>query len=84
MNARPIKLAVIGGSVVAAVLVGGGVAFAATAPQAAPASAPVAHAATTAATGEASTPETATPSDGPGGHADANGANVDHQFNGNE
>lgn len=22
--------------------------------------------------------------DGPGGHADANGANVDHQFNGNE
>lgn len=28
--------------------------------------------------------ESASPSDGPGGHADAPGANVDHQFQGNE
>ena len=33
----------------------------------------------------ATAPETAGPeADGVGGHADANGANVDHQFNGNE
>jgi len=34
---------------------------------------------------EATSPEkSSVESDGPGGHADANGSNVDHQFNGQE
>jgi hypothetical protein len=32
----------------------------------------------------ASESESAAPSDGPGGHADPTGTNVDHQFQGNE
>jgi hypothetical protein len=38
----------------------------------------------TATSAEQSSGETAPGSDGPGGHADAAGSNVDHQFEGNE
>jgi hypothetical protein len=51
----------------------------------APNTAPGADSATDAPEAPSGTAETTSPeTDGPGGHADANGANVDHQFNGNE
>ncbi|MCU1657056.1 MAG: hypothetical protein JWO57_1712 [Pseudonocardiales bacterium] len=115
MNGRPAKITILAGSALAAILLGGGFAYAATGTSAAPAHA-VTHLTGTTATstvnsqtnsnvndttgadtaaesstesateptgaGETATPETA--SDGPGGHADPTGSNVDHQFNGNE
>jgi hypothetical protein len=102
MNARRIKVAILSGSALAAMVLGGGVAYAAaTSPAStvstpAPAvtqavvtqaqnAAPGADSAASATEKPDGAAETATPeTDGPGGHADANGVNVDHQFNGNE
>ena len=63
---------------------------AAVAPAVAPVVAPAAETASPETGTEATTPETGTEapetgvSDGPGGHEDPAGANVDHQFNGQE
>jgi hypothetical protein len=90
------RAAVLIGGAVALVALGGGAAFAATqtgstpsapAPNVAPA-VPAAPAAPGAAESTAEAPETGSTTDpagdAPGGHADPAGANVDHQFNGNE
>ena len=80
----------IGAAVVVPVLGIGGVAYAASPSPAATSTTAVAPAAGTAAQAESEAPgapETGAASaevDGPGGHQDANGANVDHQFDGQE
>jgi hypothetical protein len=89
------RAAVLIGGAVALVALGGGAAFAAThsgstpsapAPHVAavnvPANAPAVEPAAAPEGTETGTAEA--PSDGPGGHADPAGTNVDHQFDGNE
>ncbi len=105
MNIRPVKIAILVGGVLAALVLGGGAAYASTQSSTPAPARPATHATqqvNTTAGGQDATPgsdkpgsstdkpesgtgsETHTASDGPGGHADADGANVDHQFNGNE
>ena len=121
MNTKAVKVGIVGAAAVAAMTIGGGLAYAATSSGS---SAPAPQHGTSATltgsqvgtqsgsqsgsqqstgvdneksaatenAGEAtsgnesgqSSEGTSTENDGPGGHADANGANVDHQFNGNE
>jgi hypothetical protein len=80
------KLAAVAFSALAIGGIGAGVAHAAGAP-ATPKAPSVSQSVTsgTEAPDTTSGAETTTPeTDGPGGHADADGANVDHQFNGTE
>ncbi|MCU1616548.1 MAG: hypothetical protein JWO98_4088 [Frankiales bacterium] len=89
------RLLLAGGAAVALSAAGTGVALAAGSGPQAPATAGTqASLVSTAPSGQQATPDTSTESsapeaestvsDGPGGHADPAGSNVDHQFNGNE
>jgi hypothetical protein len=93
MGLRPKIAAIVIGAAGGLAALSGGVAFATTQPGAAPAvpASTVAHTVSSTSVSQGTeTPEPAgaaeaeQPSDGPGGHADPAGANVDHQFNGNE
>jgi hypothetical protein len=85
----PRKVAMVAVMAGAVVALGGGAAFASTQHGTTPAVVPAATVATTAATpaepsASGTTEATTAETDGPGGHADSTGGNVDHQFNGNE